>query len=226
MDSETKRRRDAKTRYRHPATCLLMGLILSSYLTLNFWNPNGSHGFPLTWVHRSVPDDELAARRASAFSPFAYYGRAPQEKPKSRGDWSRFRAALPLEWFTGDFSRVTSFSYLNFLISATVGACLFVFPLWWFDRLFGRRAQPFYRFGLGRLLLGISLAAVLFALATESRVLFVAKAIVILAVPAIWLGISTWVVERERAIVRDVARRRRERRAARAAAQLNEPEPL
>jgi hypothetical protein len=226
MNSESHRRDPPAARHAHPATWLVSGIIFVSYLGLNFWSPGGNHGFPFVWMTRSIPfalrDDPFSGNSSGSFSVGPNWNNAQsydaggsgvtREVPDRRVNWNRVRAALPLEWFIGDFSRVTSFSIPKFLVAVALGAWLSYFPFSWFDWFFGRRPQPFYRFGLLRLMIGVSAFAVFFALTNEYRTLFIAKVIVVLAVPASWLGISAWVVRRERAMARGLVRQRRERR--------------
>jgi len=215
MSSEpTRRSAPLPARHRHPVTCLLTGIVLSSYLTLNFWNAEGDHGFPFVWMTRETASDAALASHNFLVKLIGEQPRT-EKKTESKVTWERCRSALPLEFFRGDLSRVREFSIPLFLVASVLGTVLIYFPYRWFDWFFGRRAQPFYRFGLGRLLIGVSAAAVFFALTNESRTLMLAKGIVILAVPATWLGISTWVVQRERGIARMLVRRRREEERAR-----------
>ena len=155
----------AGPRYRHPATVLLLGLILVSYLVLvgdaMRQPPPGTCG---TTEHRSW------------FGAFLYY--VPHLD----------RNALAL-----------------LLVAAVPGIPLFVFARSWFDRYFGRRPEPFYRFGLRVLLVSMGGAAVLFALTARERVEFAAGAVVALAIPIAVMGIAVWVSDRERTIRQDLA---------------------
>jgi hypothetical protein len=160
----------AGRRCRHTVTCLLLGLFLASFLTLNFWGHWGGqgvdHGFPSEWMSRNV-----------------------DRGPTDRVDW---RAKLPLEWFAGDFSRVTWFGVRTLAIATAWGVGLFALLRRAGDVLFGFQAEPFYRFGLGRLLLAVSAIAVLFAAATESRVMAGARVVFVatlLYIPLAALGV-------------------------------------
>jgi hypothetical protein len=247
-NSEPKPKHDVPIgRHLHPATALLSAIVLVSFLGLNLWSSDGNHGFPFVWMTRSIPfalrfelleqgdsgrgnfGDENFSGGSFTVGPNWTGGNfepgaktTPRDAPKPRTSWARVRAALPLEFFAGDFSRVESFSILTFMVALTIGGFLVYFPFRWFDWFFGRRVQPCYRFGLGRLLMGLTAVAVFFAFTNESRTLFLGKLIVVLAVPAAWLGISTWVVRRERAWARVRVLQRRERRAREAECAMEE----
>jgi hypothetical protein len=155
---------------RHTVTCLLLGLFLTSFLTLNFWGHWGGqvvdHGFPSEWMSRNV-----------------------DRGPTGRVDW---RAKLPLEWFAGDFSRVTWIGMQPLAIATAWAVGLVALLRRAGDILFGFQAEPFYRFGLGRLLFAVSAIAALFAVATESRVMAGAQVVFVatlLYIPLAALGV-------------------------------------
>jgi hypothetical protein len=176
-------------RYRHAATCLLLWLSLSSYVTLNFWGHHGAkgmdHGFPSEWMTRRVDD-----------------------LPDDRAD---LRARLPLEWLGGDFSRVAVIDVRHLTSAVVWGAAIFVLLRRAGDVLFGRRAEPFYRFGLGRLLSVVAAIAVLFAVAAKIGIVESAQIALITTLLFVPLGAVGVVVEWYDRRTRRVLRERRQK---------------
>jgi len=125
-------------------------------------------------------------------------------------DWYLFAFESPGEWLAAEISRILSIDPLYLLIAVPLGVAHFFFARQWFDRVFGLRSEPFYRFGLGELLLAVGALAVLFAGATQLGFVNTAALIIALTIPIALMGIGTWVAERERRIVRDLAARRAE----------------
>jgi hypothetical protein len=191
MDSESNTSPAPVAGYRHPATCLLLGFLVASFLTLNIWGTRrynrAEHGFPWAWMVRGDGSD---------------IDFLPNREPP----WPDSSAQLPLEWFLAEISRVDWFNSWILLGTVAIGAVDFLLARRCFDYAFGRRATPFYQFGLGKLLIALSVVAVVFAVATERRVILAAEMVVTMSMPFAILGIAAWAADRRRRRQAEVVR--------------------